>query len=344
MVRIVQVLGGIFVLALFTSSLISAQTTEVAPTAAPSKTATFTPITAATVQVTPELDSLAPALGQAAIEPLTQSDLTILTGNVQRPNGIAFFNEKLYTACNGDFTVYEIDSTTASTRTYIWGVRNAHTLYAENDGIGELNLWVPDFQQNQLVRVDRNGIDPVISDLQGPWGIAYLDESRFLVSNLLDDSIIVATREGEARRILTDLRSPTGIAVDADNIYLANTGSARRAIEWLAKAEVPAAEGDALPTPKPLVTGLQNTSGMVMAEDGYLYFAYSLGTRGVVGRVNPEQCRENGCTNEQVEIVLYTELAAPLAGLAISPDMRLFVHTMFSPDIYWVQLPNPNVQ
>ena len=91
---------------------------------------------------------------------------------------------------------------------------------------------------------------------------------------------------------------------------------------------------------KPLVTGLQNTTGVVMAPDGYLYFAYSLGTRGVVGRVNPNECRENGCTNDQVDIVIFTELAAPLAGLTISPDMRLYVHTIFSPDIYWVQLDN----
>lgn len=331
---VAQVLCGVIVFCIFSASRVTAQT-ETTPTPAPSKTATFTPITSATVQV----EATAESTAQPLIEPLTQADLSILTGNVQRPNGIAFFNEKLYTACNGDFTVYEIDSVTASTRTYIWGVRNAHTLHAENDANGELNLWVPDFQQNQLVRVDRNGVDAVISDLQGPWGIAYLNESEFLVSNLLDDSLIVANREGQARRVLTDLRSPTGIATDTDYIYFANTGSARRAIEWIAKSEVPADEASALPMPKSLVTGLQNTSGMVMAADGYLYFAYSLGTRGVVGRVNPETCREEGCTNEQVEIVLYTELAAPLAGLAISPDMRLFVHTIFSPDIYWVQLP-----
>jgi hypothetical protein len=77
----------------------------------------------------------------------------------------------------------------------------------------------------------------------------------------------------------------------------------------------------------------------VLGPDGYLYFAYSLGTRGVIGRVDPEVCRENnGCNIDRVEIVLYTELAAPLAGLAISPDMRLYVHTIFRPEIYWVQL------
>jgi hypothetical protein len=88
-----------------------------------------------------------------------------------------------------------------------------------------------------------------------------------------------------------------------------------------------------------LVSGLQNTTGLVLGPDGYLYFAYALGTRGVVGRVDPDVCRERGgCSNTDVEIVVFTELAAPLAGLTISPDMRLFVHTMFSPDIYWVQL------
>jgi hypothetical protein len=87
------------------------------------------------------------------------------------------------------------------------------------------------------------------------------------------------------------------------------------------------------------VSGLQNTTGLQLASDGYLYFAYSLGTRGIVGRVDPLVCMENGgCTNEQVEIVVYTELQAPLAGLTITPDMRLFVHTMFSPDLYWARI------
>ena len=36
--------------------------------------------------------------------------------------------------------------------------------------------------------------------------------------------------------------------------------------------------------------------------------------------------------------MLYTDLEAPLAGLTISPDMRIFVHSLFSPDIYWAHL------
>ncbi|MEL7236828.1 MAG: hypothetical protein AAGK74_20155, partial [Chloroflexota bacterium] len=83
----------------------------------------------------------------------------------------------------------------------------------------------------------------------------------------------------------------------------------------------------------------QNPTGLTMGPDGLLYVSYALGTRGVIGRVDPVMCRENGgCTNNEVEIVVYTDLAAPLAGLAISPDMRLYTHTIFSPDIYFADL------
>jgi hypothetical protein len=303
------------------------------PTPAPSKTPTTVPDS--------QIEQSTQEPVQLLIQPWTQSDLSILTGNVQRPNGLVWHNNKLYTACNGDFTVYEIDDVTGSTRTYIWGVRNAHTLYAETTAENELNLWVPDFEANQLVRVDRNGVDTIVSDLDGPWGIAHLNETEFLLTSLRGNSLIQASRDGQSRAILTDLRSPTGITTDDQYVYVANTGSARRAIEWINKGDIPSqgSAPDSEIVTHPLISGLQNTTGLVMAGDGYLYFAYSLGTRGVVGRVNPEVCRSDaGCTNDQVEIVLYTELAAPLAGLTITPDMRLFVHTMFSPDIYWLKL------
>lgn len=305
------------------------------PTPAPSKT--LTPTASATDRPV-VTDS---PINERSIEPWTQADLSILTGNVQRPNGITWHEGKLYAACNGDFTLYEIDPDTAFTRTYIWGVRNAHTLYAETTDQGEISLWVPDYQTNQLVYVERTGVRPVISDLAGPWGIAYLDESRFLITSLLDNNLLIADRNGTYRIAITELRSPTGVVVDGQYIYFANTGSARRAIEWLPIDQIQAVDGDDASTlePKPLVSGLQNTTGLAVGPDGYLYFAYALGTRGVVGRVDPVVCRERGgCGNTDVEIVVFTELAAPLAGLTISPDMRLYLHTMFSPDIYWVQM------
>jgi hypothetical protein len=292
------------------------------PTPAPSKTPTAVPTVSATR--TPQAETV--------FEPLTQADLNILTGNVQRPNGIAWFDGILYTACTGDSTLYAINDTTGATVTYIWGVRNAHSLHVEADENEVLNLWVPDYQSNSLQHITRGSNETIARGFAGPWGIVDVDQEYFLLTNLLGGTVERVTREGERETVITDLSSPTGIVRDGAFIYVANNGSSRRAIEWYPLGET---EADA----QPLVSGLQSTTGLQLAADGNLYFAYSLGTRGVVGRVNPADCRANGgCTNADAEIVLYTELASPLSGLTITPDLRLFVHTMFSPDIYWVAL------
>jgi hypothetical protein len=302
------------------------------PSPAPSKTPTPIPEPESTdtVETSEELPS-------EFIQPFTQSDLSVLTGNVQRPNGAVWHNDRIYAVCTGDWTIYELEDDTGSTQTYIYGIRNGHTLYIEDLSETEIDIWVPDYDTNTLLQVNRSRApQSIATNLQGPWGIAYLDEEHFLITNLAGNNLVLVNRDGEVQEVVNDLRSPTGIAVDEELIYVANNGSARRSIEWISKDEL--GEGDS-PTVEPLVTGLQNTTGVVFGPDELLYFAYALGTRGVVGRVDPEFCREQGgCTNEQVEIVLYTELAAPLAGLTISPDKRLFVHTIFRPEIYWVQL------
>lgn len=306
---------------------ISAQ--DMTPTAAPEKTDTVT------LEVTPlAADPVSSAV--PTFDALTQEDLSVLTGNVQRPNGIAYFNNFLYIACTGDQTIYETNSETGATRTYIWGLNNAHTLYVEGEASAPL-IFAPDYQTNELKLIRRGGtVQTVATGFNGPWGIEFLDEQQFFVSNLLGDSVDVVTREGERQPWLEDLSAPTGLAWDgADTLYIANNGSTRRAVMFATMAP----DGSAS-EPEVLVSGLQNTTGLQLAADGNLYFAYSLGTRGVVGRVDPVACRENGgCTNEQVEIVVYTEIEAPLAGLVISPDMRLFVHTMFSPSVYWGRIP-----
>jgi hypothetical protein len=309
----------------------STYTLATTPTPAPSKTPTAT----ATAQSEAEDDSSSATI--SVTQPYTQADLTVLTGNVQRPNGAIWHNGKIYAACNGDWTIYELEDTTGSTKTYIYGVRNSHTLYIEDISENEIDIWVPDYDTNTLLRINQSRApQSVVSGLQGPWGIAYLDEEHFLVTNLSGNSISIVSREGKTFELTNDLRSPTGIVVEDDIVYVANNGSARRSIEWFDVTNI--AENET-PTLYPLVSGLQNTTGMVLGNDGMLYFAYALGTRGVVGRVDPEVCQEqDGCTNDQVEIVLYTELAAPLAGLTLSSDMRLFVHTIFRPEIYWVQL------
>jgi hypothetical protein len=271
---------------------------------------------------------------------LTQADMQVITGNVQRPNGMVWHNGMLYIVCTGDWTVYEVDAETGSTRTYIYGVRNGHMLYAEEETNQPLTLWIPDFNTNQFLRVNATRSPQVVhSGIDAPWGMVRFDEERFLVTSLNNNSIHLIDRDGNESIVIDELRSPTGIAGDADFIYFANSGSARRSIEWFSRDEIDlTSETPVDMEARPLVGGLQNVTGLTIAGD-HLYFAYSIGTRGVVGRVQPDECRDNGCTNDQVEIVLYTELAAPLAGLTISPDMKLFVHTMFRPEIYWVQLP-----
>lgn len=264
----------------------------------------------------------------------TQEDLSTLIGNVQRPNGFAWIDNTLYTACNGDWTLYKIDDTSGNTETFLFGIRNAHTIYAEETEAG-YNLWIPDFDLNTIFLVDQSqtAARPIVEKIDSPWGIAYLDESRFIVTSLRENKIVTITRSGESIDLVEELSSPTGIAVEQTEeepfIYVGNTGSSRRSIEWLTLEDT---------EPKPLISGLRNVTGLVYAEDQNLYFAYSLGTRGVIGRIDPSQCREENCTTEDVEVILYTDLPAPLAGLTITPDMRLFVHTIYRPEIYWLQI------
>lgn len=268
-------------------------------------------------------------------EPRMQSDLNVLTGNVQRPNGLTYLDGMLYISCTGDSTIYETDAVTGSTRTYLWGVMNAHTLIAERDNDQVLTLWIPDYQSNTLTRIRRGSLQPIVRNLESPWGITDVNSEYFLVTSLRLNTVERIDREGRRRMLIEGLAAPTGIDSDGVYVYVANNGSARRAIEYYALDELEAGEYEG----GRLVSGIQNPTGIQLASDGNLYFAYSLGTRGVVGRVDPEACRENGgCGNDRVEIVLYTELAAPLAGLTVTPDMRLFVHTMYSPEIFWTQL------
>lgn len=281
-------------------------------------------------------------------EPFIQSDLSILSGNVQRPNGLFWHNDMIYASCSGDWTIYEIDAETGATITYIWGIRNAHELHIEDGVNGEPDIWAPDFQTNSLMRISNGSLATISSELEGPWGIAAHNDN-FLVTNLLANELVSVSRNGEIQELATGFRSPAGLVIDQDSLYVANNGSARRAIEWLDIDQLDSAEQPLDTTEdgvvQSLVSGLQSVTGLQMGPDGYLYFAYSLGTRGVVGRVQPEVCQDmGGCTNDQVEIVVYTDLAAPLAGLAMSPDMKLYTHTIFSPDIYYVSIADAETQ
>jgi hypothetical protein len=326
------------ILAVFAFTLLIAITPTIAQTETrtpdPTKTPTAVPTTTATAIP-------AAAISASLSNPFTQSDLNILTGNVQRPNGITFLDGILYVACTGDFTIYEINASDGRTLTYAGGVRNAHALHAEMGENDVAVVWAGDFQQNRLTRTIRGRTETISEGFNGPWGIAYLNETQFLMTNLLGNTLVRADREGGVDTLLLDLVAPTGIVMDESRIYIANNGSTRRAIEWypasVADAETSRSAEDA--EGGLVLRGVQNVTGLALGNDGLLYFAYSLGTRGVVGRVDANACAEaGGCENADVEIVVFTELAAPLAGLTISPDNRLYVHTMFQPEIYWVQL------
>lgn len=334
-----QALTGILLIFTVSVTFSMSLAQRITPTPAPTKTATPTLGNTSTPETTevvvPTTNAENPLAPDSPIDPFTQADFSVLVGNVQRPNGAVWFDDKLYTVCNGDWTLYELDIIQRTTVTYIFGVRNAHTLYAETSPSDQrVRLWTPDFEQNTFGVVDVNGIVTIATDLNGPWGVTPINES-FLVTSLLGNTILEISREGEIREIVEGMRSPTGIAADANNIvYVANNGSARRAVEWFEFSSVVGTI-----EPQPLVSGIQSVTNIVLANDGYLYFAYALGTRGVIGRIDPIFCRESGgCTNDQVEIVVYTELDAPLAGLTISPNLELFVHTIYRPEIYSIDL------
>ncbi|MBZ0305183.1 MAG: hypothetical protein K8I82_03860 [Anaerolineae bacterium] len=261
-------------------------------------------------------------------EPFLQTDLTVLTGDVQRPNGLYWHDGFIYTSCAGDKTVYRLDDSTGNTDTYITGVGNAHSLYVEDGPV----IWAADFQSNALWRISHeNGRTAVHEGLSAPWGIApSATDDTFYITEWGSDNLINITRDGQVKVVASGFDDPSGLVVTEDVIYIANNGSVRRSVEWLTEDEAP----------QPLIIGLQKTTNITLGTDGLLYIAYALGTRGVVGRVDPEFCQEKGgCTNSDVELVLWTELPAPLAGLTITPDSRLFVHTMFGTEIYWLQLP-----
>ncbi len=270
------------------------------------------------------VDLSAPAL------PYLQGDLALLVGNVQRPNGLVYHEGSLFTVCNGDWTVYKVDAETGDSISFVFGVRNGNNLIAESSEAG-FDLFVPDPETGTLWQLDQRRLAPVgiAKGLDAPWGIARLDDERLLISDTRANAVFSVDADGLKTILIGGLRAPTGIVRDGDYLYIANGGSARRGVE------VYDLENETL---NPLVSGLQNTSNIALGSDGLLYFAYALGTRGVVGRVDPALCLEDGCGSDDVEPVVFSDVAAPLA-ITISEDLRLFLHSRYRPEIYWAQLP-----
>src|SRR6185369_17050201 len=131
-------------------------------------------------------------------------------------------------------------------------------------------------------------------------------ETRFLLTNILGNSVSVVTRDGQRDEVITNLASPTGIANDGRYFYVANYGSTRRSIEWYSLDSLPREENGVLSTPAAespinhlLVDGLANVTNLVLGADDRLYFAYTQGDEGVVGRINLNCGRETGHSNKR---------------------------------------------
>ena len=278
--------------------------------------------------------SAASVVSRELESPFLQDDLELLVGNVQRPNGFVWHDGSLYTICNGDWTIYKIDDRSGDTITFVFGTRDGNSLIIENTPAG-FDIWVPDPEAGTLWKVDQKRLAPaaITSELEAPWGIARLDGRQFLVTDTRLNSIAAVTENGQLSEIHSELRAPTGIARNADKVYFANGGSARRGIEYF-RIE---ADGE-YSSIKPLVSGLQNVTNLAIGHDGKLYFAYALGTRGVIGRIDPSICHDAGCSGDDVELVVFSDIPAPLA-ITLSDDLRLFLHSRFRPEIYWLQLP-----
>lgn len=285
----------------------------------------------------PESRDAGPASTVASLtleSPFLQDDLELLVGNVQRPNGFVWHDGSLYTICNGDWTIYKIDDQSGDTITFVFGTRDGNTLILEDTDAG-FDIWVPDPESGTLWKVDQKRAAPaaVTSELESPWGIARLDSRQFLITDTRVNGIVAVGEDGERNEVHSELRAPTGIVKHESRVYFANGGSARRGIEYFSVE----ADGD-FSAVKPLVSGLQNTTNLAMGSDDKLYFAYALGTRGVIGRIDPSLCLDSGCSGDDVELVVFSDIPAPLA-ITLSDDLRLFLHSRFRPEIYWLQLP-----
>ncbi len=267
--------------------------------------------------------------------PLPVDQIHYLTGNVARPNGIGWYANKLYVVCSGDGTVYELDDQTGFTNTYIYGVKDAFSIYPEKGRDGTLYLWVPDAGSRSIVRVTPAEVETIVSGTGEPWSLIPYDVNSFLVSGLRANTVEQVTRDGERTAWITGLEDPTALVLHREYLYVANTGDLDRSIEWYPLTDIRAGN----PEPSPMLRGIEGITAMQIFSDGYLYFSYERDGRGLIGRIQPDICRDaGGCRADQVELVLDPRLNAPLAGLMITPDGRMFFHTRYGSVINWVQL------
>ena len=175
--------------------------------------------------------------------------------------------------------------------------------------------WVPDPDTGSLWKVDQQRAAPesISADLEAPWGITRLDDDRFLISDTRSNSIMIVPMDGEPRVAQSALRAPTGIARDADIIYFANGGSARRGIEFFETAD-----DGSFSEVKPLVSGLQNTTNIVLGVRTAISTFPTRWAHGELwaGLTHPIAWRA-AAANQDVEMVVFSDIPAPARHYAV---------------------------
>ncbi len=269
---------------------------------------------------------------------LSAEDLTALEPDVQRPNGLTVIDEKIYVACTGDGTLYEVEASSGRTLAYVYGVVDAHTLYAEPVEEGP-SLWIPDYGEGSLKHIADHNVETVAEGLEGPWGIAPVEDRGFLVTSQDAGRLSLIGRDGEQTVLLDGLEEPTGVVLAEASgwVYVANTADLDRTVEGY-RLETLLEVGSSAEASL-VIRGLERPTGLALDADGQLYVAYEAGGQGRVARVDPGACRDRGgCEADEVTLMVNTELPAPLAGLTLSGDGRMFLHTAYDGQVYWAQI------
>ena len=135
--------------------------------------------------------------------PFLQSDLTLLMGNVQRPNGLVYFDGSLFTICSGDWTIYKVDAETGDSISFVFGVQNGNSLIAESTEAG-FDLFVPDPDSGALWQLDQRRQAPVkvAEELAAPWGITRLGDDVLLVSDTRANAVFAINGDGEQTKLV----------------------------------------------------------------------------------------------------------------------------------------------
>jgi len=178
----------------------------------------------------------------------------------------------------------------------------------------------------------------VARDLHGPWGLAYVDEEHFLLTNLLSNTVNLLSRDGDNQVLLDGLSAPMGLVHDEETVYVANYGSTRRSIEWYDYDAVLDGSADARRSRSCAGQRLAERDRLAAWQRRQALLCLRASNRGMIGRVDPQIC---GRTAVAVTINRDRALQRPrgaAGGLNAHAGHAAVRHTMFQTDLYWADI------